>query len=234
MKNNAQSKAKKGIIITKVLSFVFIVVIAVFFYFAEGLIPFKVLIWGAMSLTVAFGIAIPLMFLFKLKMSAFIVPGICCALLWLLMVKWAGYYSYTHGSLLFWIFPLILSVIISTVTAILLGKKLRFWSCVGCFFAFLAVSFVFSASLLPHLNYILDFQKPQQHQVVIQEKDWRTRRRGFDDYELEFEIDGRAVSLDVSEFIFDQYEVGDVYPLLEYRGAFDVPFYLGSQRVPKS
>lgn len=77
-----------------------------------------------------------------------------------------------------------------------------------------------------NLNYALDMGQPQLQTVIVEGKDIDRHRKGPDDYELEFTLNGESASIEVSARQYYQYEIGDSLELYRYEGAFGVPFFL--------
>ena len=82
---------------------------------------------------------------------------------------------------------------------------------------------------LCHLNYLLDFQPPEEIHAVIEEKDITRHRKGPDSYKFELTVDGESFDLEVGKREYKRYEVGDTYTFKEYKGAFGKPFYIAEE-----
>ena len=80
--------------------------------------------------------------------------------------------------------------------------------------------------LFANLNYMLDQDPPAEYTAIIEEKDINWHRRGPEDYYFEVTADGQSFDLNVGEWTYEKYKVGDEYSFQKYGGAFGVPFYV--------
>ena len=137
-------------------------------------------------------------------------------------------YTYINGiPVLFWLLPLLCGV---AVGAFVLFKWLRGKThpaaAAGYFLLIVVVVTMATYAFLPHLNYALDFSKPEQCSSVIREKDWDHRRKGPDDYSFKVTVDGESYYIEVSRLEYERYKVGDTYRFERCSGAFGVPFFV--------
>ncbi len=136
------------------------------------------------------------------------------------------------ASFSFWKFSLVFGIAVGAVaTAKWFWKKSRFWVRVGYFvlISFLAFFLVLAYSV--HLNYVLDFDEPQEHVLVIAGKDIDRHRKGPNTYQFEFTVDGNDFELEVHRTEYNAYAVGDTYRVLQYGGAFNQSFYISGEHL---
>lgn len=84
------------------------------------------------------------------------------------------------------------------------------------------------SSAISTLNYLLDESEPTEIVAIIEDKDHNRRRKGPDNYELEFLLDGEKVSIDVPSEVYRDSAVGDLFTFYRYEGRFGKPFYMAT------
>lgn len=153
----------------------------------------------------------------------------------LLLFIQSDYYFFTgNGTMTFYVVSLMVGVSLGILLPVLKRETLKSLSvCIkkGVVIAFCAT--LVSIIVLPNLNYVLDFSKPQFMSVEISGKKANNVFRGPDTYEFMFESEGETYFINVPENIYDEYRSGDTFQLLVYNGAFGEEFYIGEDCTTK-
>ena len=84
-------------------------------------------------------------------------------------------------------------------------------------------------TLLMHMNFLFDNTEPKTASYVITDKRDYKPSRGGKRYYLTVDLGSEKLELLVPHAAYNEYDVGETYAIMEYRGAFDEPFYLGSE-----
>ncbi len=139
------------------------------------------------------------------------------------------YFSFLKkGIIPFWQIALAVGIAAGVAATAFMCKHTRFWGRIGCFaLSFFLVAFTVEM-MIANLNYALDFSKPTKTIITIEDKDFDYNRRSPNSYEFEFTIDGREFDIEVPSSVYDEYDVGDIYELIVYNGAFDEAFYMSN------
>ncbi|MBQ8551778.1 MAG: hypothetical protein IJ428_03080 [Clostridia bacterium] len=88
----------------------------------------------------------------------------------------------------------------------------------------LAIFFYFYAA---NLNYALDTAEPSEYMLAVTEKDKdRGTSRSPTTYDFTFIADGKEINVKIPKSHYDAYDIGDLYPVQKYSGAFGEPFYI--------
>lgn len=141
---------------------------------------------------------------------------------------------YSYIDISFW--QLSLAVGIPTGIAITvkwLWKGTSAWGRIGWLLltSFLAALTVWMGAM--HLNYALDFGKPDTCDFVIEDKDMHRghgrHRTTTYKFILVSPTTSDRITLNVSSNEYRAYEIGDAYPVKRYDGAFDEPFYISGK-----
>lgn len=139
-------------------------------------------------------------------------------------------YTYLDGWFPLWKTILIVSAVLGIALVVVLHKsstiKKKFWGSIGWFFlgAMMSVAILFIT--VGNLNYALDRSNPEVLSVVINDKEIDHTRKGPDNYEFIFSIDGKQYSANVPSDMYYSYEIGDTFDIKTYRGAFNCPFFM--------
>lgn len=168
--------------------------------------------------------------IFRLVRKEWNVPAICI----LMMISSAAFmnllitanYTFIGDSTPLFIVSAVLSIIAGTIgTVWYFRNKFKFLAILGlslCFAILFTSIFMLFAS---HLNYLFDTKPPVECEAIIEDKDINRHRKGPDDYELIFTIDGKRITMEVSSEEYHRYDIGDPYTFYRYQGAFNIPFY---------
>lgn len=143
-------------------------------------------------------------------------------------------YTFVNAShsLHFWQWGLVLALIGMGVTVFFLCrhkirlKDNRLSEKLGLVFAVGFAVFVFCTYTAYNLNYALDFSDPVIYTVEIEEKDIVSGYKQSTRHSFTFTIEGKTVKLNIPKSDYYAYEVGDVYTVKCYEGAFGDNFYL--------
>lgn len=146
-------------------------------------------------------------------------------------------YTFVDGALFpLWYVALGLGVIISTLTSIYLyalfkkngePTKKRLWTSILIFALVLFLSFGIIGSLFGHINHIFDFSEPQRYTVVIEKKDYESRRRAPGRTEFVVTIAGESIDISVPRIHYYTLDEGELYIVEYHRGLFNEPYYIG-------
>ncbi len=214
---------REGILEKSLLSF-----FALFIALIEVVVPHRVLI---LLFLIAFPllILVPCLFHFVFH-KAFSRKGawiVLASLLFSCLLISANSYTFTDGSFFpFWQWLLPISAVIGALAVpLFLRIKLRFWSSVGSFVLTVFFAFMLLECYTCHLNYALDDSEPQSYVLRIEGKDLDLHRKSPDSYEFIFTVEGKPLELEVSRSTYRRFEVGDLYPVRLYKGAFGKSFY---------
>ena len=112
-----------------------------------------------------------------------------------------------------------------------LWKKHKFWGQVGYFLLTVFLTFLALGVFAAAANYALDFSEPRPIDIVIEDQDIDRHRKGPDDYQLIFTLEGTEYSVNVPYQEFRRYEIGDTYRIYRYNGALGEPFFVASGYV---
>ena len=138
-----------------------------------------------------------------------------------------AYSFYTESFFPFWEVSLALGLAVGIFVMIKWVWKGNDWGGrIGSVVVCTALVFLLCCMSFCHLNYLLDSRPPVEKQAVIEEKQVHRNAKSSDYYEFELTVDGETFDLKVDRREYDQYEVGDIYTVYEYKGAFGKPFYI--------
>ncbi len=88
--------------------------------------------------------------------------------------------------------------------------------------------FMITGILFAHMNHIFDFNEPERHVVVIEEKDYeRGGHKSPGYYEFRVTIEGETEDIVVPRLHAYQFREGDLYVVEYHKGAFNEPYYIG-------
>ena len=108
----------------------------------------------------------------------------------------------------------------------LMVKGLSVGKRIGAFLIISALCFFAAGATLAHLNHWFDSSQPKQFVVVIEDKEYRSGRRGSKHYEFTVTAQGDTFDIEVPGKHYKAFDVGDHY-VIEYReGAFGEPYYI--------
>ena len=127
----------------------------------------------------------------------------------------------------FWKLSLILGLVVGIlVTVVWVWKHVGLWLRLGSILALSLVAFFLMLTLICHLNLLLDFSPPAEHQTVIAGKNEHDNRDSANTYFFEFSVNGETFELEVGMLEYMLHDEGDTYTYYEYKGAFGKPFYI--------
>ena len=180
---------------------------------------------------VALFVAITAYFIFRLAQKKvehlMLFLGLELFLLFLTALIQMGYFSYLDAFFApYSLIGIILAVILGVVATLKFtdkndGRLGRF----GIFITAVLLVFFCFCFLTSHLNYGLDFSRPQQYIKVIEDKDFDYNRKGPDSYEFKVTVNGDSFYLDVPRSAYKHYNVGDTIYIYLHKGALGEPFY---------
>lgn len=129
----------------------------------------------------------------------------------------------------FWIIPLIIGVSTGVVTVIAIWKNSKLWGKLGYF---ILVAFVITAllsAIITNLNYALNFSEPTKTIVTIEDKNIDFGRKSPTTYKFAFTQNDKKHYIQVPYSDYCKYNIGNIYELAIYEGAFGEKFYMSTK-----
>lgn len=120
----------------------------------------------------------------------------------------------------------VITVVLMITAASALWRGRKWLGRIGWVLLILFLTFAIFLVSIIHLNYALGDETPQAWSAQIEDKDYHHSRKGRDRYEFIMTIDSETVDVEVTFAEYYAYEVGDIYTVYRYEGAFGKPFYL--------
>lgn len=126
----------------------------------------------------------------------------------------------------FWEIPLLIGTALGITVIVLIWKQSKFWGKLGYFILVVFITTALLASVITNLNYALDFSEPTKTVITIEDKDIDLRRKAPASYKFRFVKGSKKHYVEVPASVYNEYDVGDIYDLVVYNGAFGEEFYI--------
>jgi hypothetical protein len=147
-----------------------------------------------------------------------------------LTVFFARYFTFTETGFAFLAPAIVIAILIAGAIFVIFindsDKKRTKGTKIGIFLIVCFVSVFVVWANIANLNYVLDFSEPEAYRVNIEDKDHTRRRKGIDWYTFTVTVNGKPVDIEVSASEYNAYEIGDMYTVNLYKGAFGEPFFI--------
>ncbi len=159
----------------------------------------------------------------------------------LLYVSSAFLYTFADesGYLKFIILPAILAIATIPITVILLEKgkieldKPTFTEGVLTVLAVSFLSFIMLFLTICNLNFSLDFSTPTEERAIIKDTYFSGGGRTPTHYSLLLDINGEEIEFEASPEEYLTHDVGDIFYVELYKGAFGAKYYISGQNERK-
>lgn len=142
-----------------------------------------------------------------------------------------SHYEFLSGAFTpFWIIPSIVGISVGISVIVLIRKSTKLWGKVGYFVLVAFISTVLLSTIIANLNYALDFNEPTKMIVTIEDKDIDFGRRfSPTKYKLRFTQNDKKHYVQVPYSDYCKYNIGNIYELAVYDGAFGEKFYMSTK-----
>ena len=87
------------------------------------------------------------------------------------------------------------------------------------------VTMAFPLIFTEYTNYVFDSSVSEKIDCVVVDKYTRYHSKGRRSHYLVLRIDGDEIILAIDKLVYEKYEIGDVMPLYENDGAYNIPYY---------